>query len=351
MVIKRKKSKIVKIGKVFIGGNYPIAIQSMVKVKTSDIDKAVKEIRILQTAGCEIIRLAVKDKLDAFAIKDIKRKVKIPLVADIHFDYKLALMAIDSGVDKIRLNPGNIYKKEEIKEVVTALKLAKLPLRIGLNSGSVRDNHSKGMSDRLVASALDYIRIIEGFKFHNIVVSLKASNILDTVGAYRKLASLCEYPLHLGLTATGSPFAGAVKSGVALGSLLLDGIGDTIRISLTDKSAEEVYSAKIILESLGLRSFGHTLISCPTCGRCEVDLVKIVRELEEKLQLEGKRIAADKFKSIALMGCIVNGPGEAKEADIGVAFGKNQGLLFKKGKPVRKIPVRNCIELLLKEIK
>jgi len=322
----------------------------MTKYKTSDLNNVIKQIRQLQGVGCEAVRLSIKDNLDALAIKKIKRQVKIPLIADIHFDYRLALTAIDSGADKIRLNPGNIYKKEEVKEVIFALKAARIPLRIGLNSGSVRDLHSKGMPDKLVHSALNYLKIVEGFKFHNIVVSLKASNVLDTVEAYRKLARVVDYPLHLGLTATGSPFAGAIKSSIALGALLLDGIGDTIRVSLTDNPTREVYAAKTILESLGLRNFGHTLISCPTCGRCEVNLVKLVKELEEKLQLQGKRIPANKFKSIALMGCVVNGPGEAKEADIGVAFGKKDGVLFKKGKAIRKIAYGSCVDTLLKEI-
>ena len=350
MHIERRKTRAVRIGNFFIGGNYPVLIQSMTKYKTSDLAKVVKQIQQLQGAGCEVLRLSVKDNLDALAIKKIKKQVKLPLVADIHFDYRLALKAIDSGADKIRLNPGNIYKKEEIKEVVAALKSAQIPLRIGLNSGSVRDLGVKGMPDKLVHSALAYIKVIEELRFHNIVVSLKASNVLDTVEAYRKLARVIDYPLHLGLTATGSPFAGALKSSVALGALLLEGIGDTIRVSLTDSPIREVYAAKTILESLGLRNFGHTLISCPTCGRCEVNLVKIVKELEEKLQLQNKRISSTKFKSIALMGCVVNGPGEAKEADIGIAFGKKDGVLFKKGKAIRKIAYNNCVEVLLKEV-
>jgi len=350
MLIKRRKSRVVKIGNCLIGGNNPVAIQSMVKYRTSDIDRSLKQIRELEGSGCEIVRLAVKDIADARALKKIKKETKIPIVADIHFDYRLALEAIDSGVDKIRLNPGNIYKKEEIREVVAGLKAARISLRIGLNSGSVRELRSGNMPDKLVNSALEYIKIIENFKFYNIVLSLKASNVMDTVSAYRKISKLCDYPMHLGVTATGSPFAGAIKSSVALGALLLDGIGDTIRVSLTDIPAREVYAAKAILESLALRNFGHSLISCPTCGRCEVDLVRVVRELEERLESGAPRFKSRKPLRIAVMGCVVNGPGEAKEADIGIAFGKDEGLLFKKGKPVKKVSYSDCVNVLLKEI-
>ena len=350
MLIRRKKTRVIKIGNCLIGGTHPVAIQSMVKYRATDVEKSLKQIRELEAAGCEIVRFAVKDIRDARALKKIKKESKIPIVADIHFDYRLALEAIDSGVDKIRLNPGNIYKREEIREVVAGLKNAKIPLRIGVNSGSVRDLHSKNAAGNLVKSALEYIKTVEGFKFHNIVVSLKASNVLDTVSAYREMSGLCDYPMHLGVTATGSPFAGAIKSSVALGALLLDGIGDTIRVSLTDIPVREVYAAKVILESLGLRKFGHSLISCPTCGRCEVDLVKIVSELEEKLEQGAKRSNPSKPIKIAVMGCVVNGPGEAKEADIGIAFGKSEGMLFRKGKALRKVSYSDCVDVLLKEI-
>jgi (E)-4-hydroxy-3-methylbut-2-enyl-diphosphate synthase len=341
---------VVKIGSLYIGGAHPIAIQSMAKFKTAQVAKVIRQVRALENAGCEIVRLAVKDSQDASALKKIKSEVRIPLVADIHFDYRLALEAIASGVDKIRLNPGNIYKKEEVKKVVSSLKAAKIPLRIGLNSGSVKDARPGSMPDKLVRSALSYIRMVESFGFRDIVVSLKASNVLDTVSAYRKLAKLCAYPLHLGVTATGSPFSGALKTSVALGALLLDGIGDTIRVSLTDEPVKEVYSARCILESLGLRNFGVNLISCPTCGRCEVDLVKIVKELEKRLSSSALKLSPSRPLKVAVMGCVVNGPGEAKEADIGVAFGKKYGLLFKKGRPVKKIAYSDCVDVLLKEI-
>ncbi len=347
MVIKRARKRIIKVGKIAIGGDNPVVIQSMVKVKSSDAESALRQIAELSDAGCQIVRLAVKDKDDAIAFKKIKRKSKLPLVADIHFDYRLALMAIDCGADKVRLNPGNIYKKNEVMEVARALKSARIPLRIGLNSGSVGATGLRGVSmpDKLVKSALEYIKIIEGYKFRDIIISLKASNVLDTIASYRKISRVCDYPLHLGVTATGASFAGVVKSSIALGALLLEGIGDTIRVSLTDNPVREVYAAKAILESLDLRSFGPKIISCPTCGRCEVDLVKLVNAFE-------KRVSSLSLKPIkvALMGCVVNGPGEAKEADIGVAFGKRSGLLFKAGKPIRKINFSECSDILLKEM-
>jgi len=354
MKMLRHKTKVIKIGKVLIGGRHPIAIQSMAKCKTSDVRRTIRQIKALEKAGCEIVRVAIKDSRDALAIKEIKRKVKLPIVADIHFNWRLALEAIDAGADKIRLNPGNIYRRQEIKEIVSALKISGIPLRIGVNSGSLRDLNSKKLSlpDKLVASALDYIKLIEGFKFYDIVVSLKASNVLDTLEAYRKMSKLCDYPLHLGVTATGSPFAGAIKSSIALGSLLLDGIGDTVRVSLTDKPEEEVYVARVILESLGLRIFGPQIISCPTCGRCEVDLVKKVKELEARLSTYNSRTRQSiRRPTVALMGCVVNGPGEASCADIGIAFGRKEGLLFKNGLAVKKVSYENCVDILLKEMR
>ncbi len=349
--MNRRKSKIVKIGSIYIGGNNPIAIQSMAKAKTADIAKTLKQLRALEAAGCEIVRVAVKDIRDAQAIKRIKANTAIPVVADIHFSWRLALAAIDNGADKIRLNPGNIYKDKEIKEITSALKQAKIPLRIGVNSGSLRDlnSHRLSLSERLVQSALDYVKKIEKLKFYDIVISLKASAALETILAYRKIARLCDYPLHLGVTAAGLPRQGAIKSSIAIGALLSEGIGDTIRVSLTASPEEEVRAARDILESLDLRHFGPEIISCPTCGRCEVDLVKIVRDLESRLSTIDYRLST-RLPKIAIMGCVVNGPGEAKGADIGIAFGKKQGLLFKKGKPIRKIPYHKCTEVLLREI-
>jgi len=344
MKIARRKTKIVKVGRVLIGGDHPIAIQSMTKCRTADTGCAIRQINELDEAGCNIVRLAIKDMEDARALRRIKAKVKLPLVADIHFSYRLALAAIENGADKIRLNPGNIHKQQEVAAVISALKTANIPLRVGLNSGSVNDaGHRRStMTDRLVASCMDYIKMIEKFKFNNIVISLKANNVLDTVESYRKIAKRLSYPLHLGVTATGSPYNGIIKSSVALGALLLEGIGDTIRVSLTDTPVEEVRAAKCILGSLGMRKApGAQIISCPTCGRCEVDLVGMVKDLEKRLAIGDWRLAGKPFK-VAVMGCVVNGPGEAKEADIGVAFGKKEGLLFKKASPYVKFLFGNA---------
>jgi (E)-4-hydroxy-3-methylbut-2-enyl-diphosphate synthase len=310
------------------------------------------------------VRLAIKDARDAAALKQIKPRVKLPLVADIHFSAALAIAAIENGADKIRLNPGNIDKWHEIEAVISALKMAKIPLRIGLNSGSVKDMGLRKlpMADKLAVSCMNYIKKIEKLKFNNIVISLKANNVLDTVEAYRKIAKVCSYPLHLGVTATGAPYNGIIKSSVALGALLLEGIGDTIRVSLTEQPTEEVRAAKAILESVGLRANWYQIISCPTCGRCEVNLIKIVKELENRLSaipatnIGGSASGGSDQRStrpmkLAVMGCVVNGPGEAKEADIGVAFGRGQGLLFKKGKAVKKVSFKGCADILLKEIK
>lgn len=348
--IKRRKTRVVKIGAIRIGGNFPVAIQSMTKVKTSRVDATVSQIRELQEAGCEIVRVAVKDRFDAAAIKLIKPQIKIPLVADIHFDFRLALCAIESGADKIRLNPGNIYKKEELRQVIGALKSAHIPLRVGLNSGSVKGyGATMPMHQRLVKSALAYIRMIEKLKFYDIVVSLKGSSIFDTAMANRTFCRLSSYPLHLGVTATGAPYTGAIKSSIALGMLLFEGIGDTIRVSLTDTSAQEIKTAKAILESVDRRHFGPQIISCPTCGRCEVNLREVVADLEKRLS-DGHLSPEARPVTVAVMGCVVNGPGEAKEADMGIAFGKTEGILFKGGKAVRKIAVKDCVDVVLSEL-
>ncbi|TBR14762.1 flavodoxin-dependent (E)-4-hydroxy-3-methylbut-2-enyl-diphosphate synthase [bacterium] len=344
----RRKTRVVKIGNIFIGGNNPIAIQSMAKVKTEYAEKAIRQIRLLEDAGCEIVRVAVKDIKDAKAIKKIKPKIHIPMVADIHFDWRLALESIENGVDKIRLNPGNIFKKEQVKEVVRAAKSAKIPIRVGLNSGSIGNDPDP--VGAMVKAAGSYLKILEGMSFYNTVISLKGSDILDTVEAYRKMSKICDYPFHLGVTATGFPLHGAVKTSIAIGVLLLEGIGDTIRVSLTDEPEQEIKTARYILESLGLRNFGPQIISCPTCGRCEVDLVRIVKDLENKLSDVGISLPA-KASKIAVMGCVVNGPGEARHADLGVAFGKKEGLLFKKGKAIRKVSANKCADLLLEELR
>lgn len=340
--ISRRKTKVIKIGNIYIGGNNPVAIQSMTKTRTQDIEETSRQIKELENAGCELVRLAVKDSDDAKSIKKIKEKTDIPIIADIHFNWRLAIDAIDSGVDKIRLNPGNIYKKEQIREIVRAARANHIPIRVGLNSGSTQ-------SEDMVKNALNYIKILEGFKFYDIVVSLKASNVFDTFQAYRKMAKVCDYPLHLGLTATGPSHSGVIKSSIALGALFLEGIGDTLRISLTDKPEEEVRVAQYILEAIGLRSFRPEIISCPTCGRCEVDLVKIVKELEAQLSTRYP-LPATRSPKVAVMGCVVNGPGEARQVDLGVAFGRKEGLLFKKGQVIRKVSYQDCINELLKEL-
>jgi len=352
MNITRRKCKIIKIGGLLIGGANPIAIQSMTKTRTGDVENTIIQINKLEKAGCQIVRLAINDFNDAASLKQIKAKVKLPLVADIHFDWRLAIAAIENGADKIRLNPGNIDKKQQIGAVISALKAAGIPLRVGLNSGSVKDTGLKkaSMSDKLVSSCMNYVKMVEGFKFNDIVISLKANNVLDTLDAYRKVSRVCSYPLHLGLTATGSVYNGIIKSSVALGALLLEGIGDTMRVSLTEEPIEEVRAAKCILESLGLGNFGPQIISCPTCGRCQVNLVAIVKELEAKLSSVAYKPLPRPVK-LAIMGCVVNGPGEAKEADIGVAFGKNEGVLFRRGKIVRKIMPGACARIVLEELK
>lgn len=353
MKILRRKAKVIKIGNIKIGGNNPIAIQSMAKTKTSDVENTICQIKRLEKSGCEIVRLAVKDDADARSLKAIKKRTNIALVADIHFNWRFAIEAINSGIDKIRLNPGNIFKKEQVKEIAGLAKIKNIPIRVGLNSGSLPKAASgrkpKSVADAMSKSALDYIGVLEKEGFRDIVVSLKASNILDTIEAYRLIAKLCDYPLHLGVTAAGLYTCGAIKSSIAIGNLLLGGIGDTLRVSLTDEPAEEVKVAKTILETLGLRRFGPQIISCPTCGRCEVDLVGIVKELEMKLSSTGHELSASPLK-VAVMGCVVNGPGEAQEADIGVAFGKGEGLLFRRGRPIRKVNFTNCVEALLKEL-
>jgi len=354
MKINRRKARIVSIGSVRIGGKYPIAIQSMAKFKTSDTENVLVQLKRLENSGCEIVRLAVRDKDDACAIKKIKKGTSLPVVADIHFDWRLAVMAAEGGADKIRLNPGNIYRITELKNIVGAARLAGIPIRVGVNSGSVSRYFSSikiPMHKKLVLSAMDYIRKIERMKFRDIVVSLKASNVFDTVEAYRDIAGRCEYPLHLGVTATGLPLSGVVKSSIALGSLLKEGIGDTIRISLTQPPEEEIKIGRIILQSLGLRHFGPEVVSCPTCGRCEVDLIGMVAQLENKLHALGGMKGEKRPLKLAVMGCVVNGPGEAAEADLGVAFGSGQGLLFKKGKALRKVRVLGAIQELLKEVR
>jgi len=352
-MVHRRKTRQIRVGGVKIGGGAPVSIQSMTKLKTSDVKMVVRQVKRLEAAGCELIRVAVKDRNDARAIRLIRRSIKIPLVADIHFDYRLALESIGSGADKIRLNPGNIGKREEIAEVVKAAKRANIPIRIGVNSGSVkrgqaRDREGSSPSLVLVDTALGYVKLFEELKFRDIIISLKASDVAVTVEAYREMAPLCDYPLHLGVTAAGPYDRGIIRSSIGIGALLLDGIGDTIRVSLTADPVEEVAAAKRILGALNIRRFGPEVISCPTCGRCQVDLGGIVKRLDRELSAISCQLSAKKTMTIAVMGCEVNGPGEAREADIGIAFGKNSGILFKKGRILKKVTVKDAVKQLTK---
>ena len=330
-----------------IGGNNPVAVQSMCNTFTQDTKSTIGQIARLEKAGCEIVRVTVPNIAAAEAIKEIKKNIHIPLVADIHFDYKLALAAIENGADKIRINPGNIGGREKTEAVVKACKERGIPIRIGVNVGSLeKDLEIKyGRNPKaMVESALHHIRILEDLNFNNIVVSLKASDVPRTIEAYRMLAEKVDYPLHLGVTEAGTPRTGIIKSSIALGILLNEGIGDTLRISLTADPEEEVVAGWEILKALKLRVRGMTLISCPTCGRTEIDLIGLANKVEEEI----KKI--DKPITVAVMGCIVNGPGEAKEADIGIAGGKGKAILFKKGEILRTVDEKDILPELLKEI-
>ncbi|MBU1146794.1 MAG: flavodoxin-dependent (E)-4-hydroxy-3-methylbut-2-enyl-diphosphate synthase [Candidatus Omnitrophica bacterium] len=348
-------TKQIKVGKIRIGGGAPVVIQSMAKTDTRDVSATVKQIRQLEKAGCEIVRVAVKDFEAASAIKNIKKRIKIPLAADIHFDHRLALLAIQNGADKIRLNPGNIHKEDQIIEVAKAAKKARIPIRVGVNSGSIpspcplpkgeRVRVRGSLIDHMVKSALDYIKILEKARFYDIIVSLKASDVKATIKAYREFARKSKYPLHLGITAAGPVSTGLVKSSIGIGALLLEDIGDTIRVSLTADPCEEVVAAKNILQALGLRRFGPDIISCPTCGRCQVDLQGIVADLAISPQLSA---ISQKPIKIAVMGCEVNGPGEAKDADIGIACGKKSGVIFKKGKVIKRVKEKDIVKELLR---
>lgn len=346
--IKRRKTREVTIGNVKIGGDNPVAIQSMCNTKTSDVEATVAQIRELEAVGCEIIRVAVPDEAAARAIKEIKKQINIPLVADIHFDYRLALLAIESGVDKLRINPGNIGSEDRIKAVVEAAKTKNIPIRIGVNSGSLEkdilEKYGEVTPQGLVESALRHVRILEKFDFHDIVISIKASNVPFTMEAYSLLSKEVDYPLHLGITESGTEWTGSIKSAVGIGAILAMGIGDTIRVSLTGNCTQEVITAKEILKSLELRKFGINFVSCPTCGRTQIDLIGLANKVEERCR------NIDKDIKVAVMGCAVNGPGEAREADIGVAGGNGYGLIFKKGEILRKLPEDQLLDALMEEI-
>jgi len=353
-MIKRRKTKTVRIGSAKIGAGYPVSIQSMTKTDTADVSATVRQIKALERAGCEIIRVAVKDTGALAALEKIKAKINIPLAADIHFNYRLALEAAARGVDCLRLNPGNIYRREEVRQIAQAAGKRKIPIRVGVNSGSLRSQVKKykeeNVADLMVKSALDYIKMLESFNFYDIIVSMKASSVAQTVKAYRKMACLCPYPFHLGITAAGLAPEGVIKSAIAIGSLLLEGIGDTVRVSLTGSPQEEVRAAKEILQSLGLRNFSPEIIACPTCGRCRINVVKIAREVKSKLSAIRYPLSANGLFTIAIMGCEVNGPQEARDADIGIAGGKRCAALFKKGKIVKRIKESQIVDTLVKEL-
>ncbi|PLX86825.1 MAG: 4-hydroxy-3-methylbut-2-en-1-yl diphosphate synthase [Desulfuromonas sp.] len=342
-----KTTRQIMVGDVAIGGGAPVTVQSMCNTDTRDVAATRTQIEMLQRAGCEIVRCAVPDLEAAEALKPIRAGIEIPLVADIHFDYKLALMALKSGVDGLRLNPGNIGERWKVEEVVAACREQNVPIRIGVNGGSLEKEllHKYGhpTAEAMVESALGHIRILEELNYREIKISLKASNIRRTVEAYRLLSRQVDYPLHIGITEAGTTWSGTIKSAIGLGALLYDGIGDTLRVSLTGEPVEEVKVGFEILKSLGLREKGPVFVSCPTCGRCEVELIAIAEEVERRLHDFPMAL------TIAVMGCVVNGPGEAREADLGIAGGRGQGLLFRKGEIVRKIPQAELADALVEE--
>lgn len=345
---KRRPTRQIHIGKVAIGGGAPISVQSMTNTKTTDTEATVAQIRALQAAGCDIVRLAVPDMEAARNLGNILRQVTVPLVADIHFDYKLALEAIRQGIHALRLNPGNIGGEEKVKAVVEAAKEAGIPIRIGVNAGSLDKKILKkygGVTpEALVESAMEHVRILEALDFHDMKISLKAHDVPLTIAAYRLMSQTVDYPLHLGITEAGTVNTGIIKSAVGIGALLAEGIGDTFRISLTGDPVVEVRVANEILKSLGLKEYGPTLVACPTCGRTSIDLPAIAAQVEEKLRDIEEPI------EVAVMGCVVNGPGEARGADVGIAGGNGEGLIFRKGEIVRKVPEANLVNELFQEI-
>ncbi len=343
--MNRRKTRKIYVGRVAIGGDAPISIQSMTSTPTKDVKKTVKEILRLEKAGCDIVRVGVPDIDSARAIFDIKKEINIPVIADIHFDYRLALESIKAGADGLRINPGNLKDKDKVKEVVYACKDKGIPIRIGVNSGSIdRSVYPEATAEALVDSAWRHIKILEELDFRDIKVSLKASDVNTMIDAYRLFANQCDYPLHLGVTEAGAFRESVVKSSIGIGSLLKDGIGDTVRVSITGDVTLEVEVARLILRSLGLRKEGIEIISCPTCARKEFDVEKVVENLYKKTT------HVKKYLKIAVMGCVVNGPGEAMDADIGIAVGKKEAVIFKKGKVERKIKKNNILRELIEEI-
>ena len=346
--MKRTKTRSVMVGNVQIGGQNKVVIQSMCNTKTKDVEATVKQTLELEKAGCEIIRVACLDIEDAKAIKEIKKQIHIPIVADIHFDYKIALQAIESGVDKVRINPGNIGSEDKVKAVVDKCKEKNIPIRIGVNAGSLEkdllEKYGKPTAEAMVESARRHIEILEKLDFHDYLISLKASNLDLCIESYEMASKEFDCPLHLGITEAGTEFSGTVKSSIGLGVMLRQGIGDTVRVSLSDDPVKEIKVAKQILKDCNLYKKSPTLVACPTCGRTQIDLIPIAKEVEDFLQ----NIEAD--ITVAVMGCVVNGPGEAREADIGIAGGIKEGMLFKKGEIIRKVKQEEIVETLKKEI-
>jgi (E)-4-hydroxy-3-methylbut-2-enyl-diphosphate synthase len=344
--VTRRTSKELRIGKVAIGGDAPIVVQSMTKTDTRDIPATINQIRELEDCGCEIVRVAVPDKEAAKSLASIKRSVSLPVIADIHFDHRLALAALQAGVDGLRLNPGNIGDKEQITRVVAAAKEREVPIRIGVNAGSLPADFQPGAppAERMVNMALQQIRLMESLDFDLVKVSVKAFDVPTTIQAYQMIADKVPYPLHLGVTEAGLPRTGAIRSAIGIGILLYQGIGDTIRVSLSAHPCEEVFVAYEILKSLGLRQRGPTLVSCPSCGRAEVDIIALAEAVDKRLEKISKPI------KVAVMGCVVNGPGEARDADVGIACGKGKGAIFRKGEVVSTVSEDNLLEALMAEI-
>ena len=346
--MERKKTRRIHIGAVPIGGGAPIAVQSMTNTKTADAAATVAQIKALAAAGCDIVRLAVPDMAAGKTLGEIIRAVDVPLVADIHFDYRLALEAIRQGIAALRLNPGNIGGADNVRAVTAAAKKAHIPIRIGVNAGSLDKKllakYGRPTAEALVESALGHVRLLEAEDFYDIKISLKAHDVPLTIAAYRKMSEAADYPLHLGITEAGTPQSGMIKSAVGIGALLAEGIGDTIRVSLTGDPLVEVKVANEILKSLGLREYGPTLIACPTCGRTSIDLAQIAADVEARLEGVSRPI------QVAVMGCVVNGPGEAREADVGIAGGRGEGLVFRKGEVLRRVPEDQLVAELFKEI-
>ncbi|HCL4437171.1 4-hydroxy-3-methylbut-2-en-1-yl diphosphate synthase [Clostridium botulinum] len=344
----RKLTRKVKVGSIYVGGDSPISIQSMTNTDTRDAKDTLNQIKQLEEIGCDIIRCAVQDIEASEALKIITKESKIPVVADIHFDYKLALESIKNGVDALRINPGNIGSMERVKMVAEAAKEKSIPIRVGVNSGSLKkdilDKYGRVCPEALVESALQHVNILEKCNFNDIVISIKSSNVIQMIESYRLISGKVNYPLHLGVTEAGTTFRGTIKSSVGIGTLLAEGIGDTIRVSITGDPLEEIKIGKEILRSLGYVNEGIEFVSCPTCGRTNIDLISIAEEVEKRLLNCNKNI------KVAVMGCVVNGPGEAREADIGIAGGKGEGLIFKKGEVIKKVKEKNIIDELIKEI-